>query len=110
MTYLEKERLALSATEEIYDTVHEQLKEKKVYGCGNYWLNDEYNLFVETETDWSKDNLVMERMGYFIKLEKYANDGEDLIDESVRDGGTYTLDKVELYLKITDILKDLFKQ
>lgn len=67
-----------SATNEIFEDIDYSLTE--VYGdfgTGNYWINDNYNIFAETGVDLDNNNKI-ERQYIILKLEQY--DEKELVN------------------------------
>lgn len=79
-----------AATDEIFGSL-------EVAETGNYWFNNQYNLFVTKETE-------KEREQYFLlKLEKY--DGEDCVDFEFDTEDTATDSEAQLQFAIGNIIE-----
>ena len=79
-----------AATDEIFGSL-------EVAETGNYWFNNQYNLFVTKETEKDREQYFM------LKLEKY--DGEDCVDFEFDTEDTVSGSEAQLLFAIGNIIE-----
>lgn len=79
-----------AATDEIFGSL-------EVCPTGNYWFNNQYNLFVTKETEKDREQY------FLLKLEKY--DGEDCVDFEFDTEDTSSDSEAQLLFAIGNIIE-----
>lgn len=91
------EKQIRAAVDEIEASISYTMAQNHMCGVGNYWLNQQYNLFCETCRDQSE-----EQPYYLLKLERY--EGEECVNTEFGITDTDSIDREELERAIRRLL------